>query len=160
MAEAIDAIVTQQPASKTYRVMTAVAYYAGLRPSEVVMLRVRSAELPDQGWGRLDVTEADISFDEPGEPKTGPLMASGARIGRPATNAHLRLPPRRSHHMAPRRHAAGRNRTQTDTASKPSSPPTSAPSTTQNTSPTNESTPTSNQTRRATGHRARDDGQV
>ena len=24
------------------------------------------------GWGRLDVTEADISFDEPGEPQTGP----------------------------------------------------------------------------------------
>jgi len=72
MAAAIDAIVTQQPASKTYRVMTAVAYYAGLRPSEVVMLRVRSVELPAQGWGRVDVTEADISFDEPGEPKTGP----------------------------------------------------------------------------------------
>ena len=72
MAEAIDAIVTQQPGSKTYRVMTAVAYYAGLRPSEVVMLRLRSTELPAEGWGRLDVTEADISFDEPGEPKTGP----------------------------------------------------------------------------------------
>lgn len=72
MAEAIDAIVTQQPGSRTYRVMTAVAYYAGLRPSEVVMLRVRSAELPAGGWGRLDITEADISFDEPGEPKTGP----------------------------------------------------------------------------------------
>ena len=72
MAEAIDAIVTQQPGSKTYRVMTAVAYYAGLRPSEVVMLRVGSAVLPPEGWGRLEVTEADISFDEPGEPKTGP----------------------------------------------------------------------------------------
>ena len=72
MAAAIDAIVSQQPGSKTYRVMTAVAYYAGLRPSEIVMLRVRSVELPEQGWGRLDVTEADISFDEPGEPKTGP----------------------------------------------------------------------------------------
>ena len=72
MSAAIDAIVTQQPGSKTYRVMTAVAYYAGLRPSEVVMLRVRSVDLPAQGWGRLDVTEADISFDEPGEPKTGP----------------------------------------------------------------------------------------
>ena len=72
MAEAIDAIVTQQPGSRTYRVMTAVAYYAGLRPSEVVMLRVRSAELPAEGWGRLDITEADISFDEPGKPKTGP----------------------------------------------------------------------------------------
>ena len=62
MAAAIDAIVTQQPASNTYRVVTAVAYYAGLRPSEVAA----------EGWGRLDVTEADISFDEPGEPKTGP----------------------------------------------------------------------------------------
>ena len=71
MAAAIDAIVTQQPGSKTYRVMTAVAYYAGLRPSEVVMLRLRSVDLPVAGWGRVDVTEADISFDEPGEPKTG-----------------------------------------------------------------------------------------
>ena len=52
MAAAIDAIATHQPASNTYRVMTAVAY--------------------SDGWGRVDVTEADISFDEPGEPKTGP----------------------------------------------------------------------------------------
>ncbi len=58
----IDAIVAQQPGSKTYRAITAVAYYAGLRPSEVVMLRVRPAELHADGWGRLDVTEADISF--------------------------------------------------------------------------------------------------
>jgi integrase len=72
MAAAIDAIVTRQPGSKTYRVTTAVAYHAGLRPSEVVMLRVRSLNLPAEGWGRVDVTEADISFDEPGEPKTGP----------------------------------------------------------------------------------------
>ena len=72
MAAAIDAIGTHQPGSDTYRVMSAVAYYAGLRPSEVVMLRVRSTVLPVAGWGRLEVTEADISFDEPGEPKTGP----------------------------------------------------------------------------------------
>ncbi len=72
MAKAIDAIVSSQPASRTYRVMTAVAYYAGLRPSEVVMLRVKSLTLPGTGWGRIDVTEADIDFDEPGEPKTGP----------------------------------------------------------------------------------------
>ncbi len=72
MAKAIDAIITSQPASRTYRVMTAVAYYAGLRPSEVAMLRIKSLALPGEGWGRIDVTEADISFDEPGEPKTGP----------------------------------------------------------------------------------------
>lgn len=29
------------------------------------------AELPGKGWGRIHVTEADIDFDEPGEPKTG-----------------------------------------------------------------------------------------
>jgi hypothetical protein len=52
--------------------MTAVAYYAGLRPSEVVMLRAGSLELPGSGWGSIHVREADISFDEPGDPKTGP----------------------------------------------------------------------------------------
>lgn len=72
MALAIDAITTHQPGSRTYRVMTAVAYYAGLRPSEVVMLRPRALLLPSEGWGRINVTEADISFDESGEPKTGP----------------------------------------------------------------------------------------
>lgn len=72
MAKAIEAIASHQPASRTYQLMTAVAYYAGLRPSEVVMLRRRALVLPDEGWGRIDVREADVSFDEPGEPKTGP----------------------------------------------------------------------------------------
>jgi len=35
------------------------------------MLRVRALVLPTTGWGRIDVTEADVSYDEPGEPKTG-----------------------------------------------------------------------------------------
>jgi integrase len=51
MAAAIDAIVTQQPGSKTSRVMTAVAYYAGLRPSEVVMLRVPLRRTDRAGLG-------------------------------------------------------------------------------------------------------------
>jgi len=72
MAEAIEAIASHQPASRKYQLMTAVVYYAGLRPSEVVMLRPRALTLPEAGWGRLEVVEADISFDEPGEPKTGP----------------------------------------------------------------------------------------
>jgi integrase len=71
MAEAIDAIASHQPGSLKYQLMTAIVYYAGLRPSEVVMLRPRALTLPEDGWGRLDVVEADISFDEPGEPKTG-----------------------------------------------------------------------------------------
>ncbi|MGI9017488.1 MAG: tyrosine-type recombinase/integrase [Euzebya sp.] len=72
MAEALAAMRNDQPSSRTYQVMTSVAYYAGLRPSEIIMLRVGSLTLPDEGWGRIDVTEADIDFDEPGEPKTGP----------------------------------------------------------------------------------------
>jgi len=71
MAGVIDAIRTHQPGSRTYQVMTAVAYYAGLRPSEVVMLRPRALTLPGAGWGQIAVVEADIDCDEPGEPKTG-----------------------------------------------------------------------------------------
>jgi integrase len=51
--------------------MTAVAYYGGLRPSEVVMLRAHALTLPRTGRGRIAVTEADVDWDEPGEPKTG-----------------------------------------------------------------------------------------
>ncbi|MGH9271207.1 MAG: tyrosine-type recombinase/integrase [Ilumatobacteraceae bacterium] len=72
MAAVIEAIASHQPASRTYQAMTAVAYYAGLRPSEVAMLRAKAVELPKRGWGRIQVVEADVDFDEPGEPKTGP----------------------------------------------------------------------------------------
>lgn len=72
MAKALAAFDTKRHGSKVYRVMTAVAYYGGLRPSEVVMLRVGSLVLPEEGWGRINVSEADISWDVPGEPKTGP----------------------------------------------------------------------------------------
>jgi integrase len=72
MRRVIAAIATHQPGSRTYQVMTAVAYFAGLRPSEVVMLRPRALHLPQEGWGRIDVTEADVDFDVAGEPKTGP----------------------------------------------------------------------------------------
>jgi integrase len=72
MAAALDAIVSHQPASRMYRAMTAVSYYAGLRPSEVVMLRPRCLDLRASGWGSIEVREADIDFDVPGEPKTGP----------------------------------------------------------------------------------------
>lgn len=72
MARIIDAIASHQPASRTYQVMTAISYYGGLRPSEVVMLRRQALVLPQQGWGRIEVVEADIDLDEPGEPKTGP----------------------------------------------------------------------------------------
>jgi integrase len=71
MASIIQAIRTHQPGSRKYQVMTSISYYAGLRPSEVIMLRPRALDLPAEGWGVIDVREADIGFDEPGEPKTG-----------------------------------------------------------------------------------------
>jgi len=71
MVRIIEAIPNRQPASLTYRAMTAVAYYAGLRPSEVVALRAGSLDLPSSDWGRIHVTEAEVAADEPGEPKTG-----------------------------------------------------------------------------------------
>jgi integrase len=67
----IDALKSHQPGSATYQAMTAVVYFAGLRPSEVVMLRPRAIYLPTDGWGTIAVTEADIDWDEPGDPKTG-----------------------------------------------------------------------------------------
>lgn len=36
------------------------------------MLRPRCLDLPATGWGSIEVREADIDFDVPGEPKTGP----------------------------------------------------------------------------------------
>lgn len=71
MAAILDKLVSHQPGSKKYKVMFGVAYFGGLRPSEVVMLRRRALELPDDGWGLIRVTEADIDRDEPGEPKEG-----------------------------------------------------------------------------------------
>jgi integrase len=71
MARVIESIPNGQPASFTYRAMTAVAYYAGLRPSEVLALRAGSLDLPSDGWGRIHVTEAETGEPEPGEPKTG-----------------------------------------------------------------------------------------
>jgi integrase len=70
-AAIIDALKSHQPGSRNYQAMTAVVYYAGLRPSEVVMLRPRALCLPAEGWGSIAVTEADIDWDEPGDPKTG-----------------------------------------------------------------------------------------
>ena len=71
MERALAAIPSHQPSSRTYQVMIAVMYYGGLRPSETIMLRPRALQLPDDGWGGIDVVEADISFDQSGEPKTG-----------------------------------------------------------------------------------------
>jgi DNA-binding CsgD family transcriptional regulator len=75
---------------------TSLAYDAGLRPSEVVMLRPRALTPPEWGWGRLDVVEADVSFDQPGEPKTGersvPIRARLRRCGPHLPDTHRPRP--------------------------------------------------------------------
>ena len=71
MARVLEAMKNHQPGSRLYQAMTATSYYAGLRPSEVVMLRVSALTLPIDEWGRIEVTEADIDFDVSGETKTG-----------------------------------------------------------------------------------------
>ncbi len=81
MAAVIAAMPSHQPGSRTYQMMTAVAYYAGLRPSEVVMLRPRALELPEGGgWGVIHVLEADDGYDEPAEPKTGERAVPAAPV--------------------------------------------------------------------------------
>lgn len=71
MHRALEAMINHHPASRLYHVMTSVLAYAGLRPSEVVMLRPHALALPEAGWGAIEVTEADIDFDVSGDPKTG-----------------------------------------------------------------------------------------
>ena len=57
----------------------------------------------------------DAQRHSPVRIELGPILASGARIGRPETIAHLRLPTRRSNHLAAHRHAPRRNRTTSGT---------------------------------------------
>lgn len=71
MHAALNALLNHQPASHMYYALTSTVAYSGLRPSEAVMLRPRALTLPVEGWGRIEVAEADDGFDEPGDPKTG-----------------------------------------------------------------------------------------
>lgn len=68
---ALDAMVSHQPSSRQYHVMSRVILDAGLRPSEVIDLAVDALTLPDTGWGLVVVSQADVARAEPGEPKTG-----------------------------------------------------------------------------------------
>jgi integrase len=96
MAGIIQAMRSHQPGSRTYQLMMSVIYYAGLRPSEVVMPRPRALTLPREGWGEIAVVEADIDWAKPGEPKTGhrgvPIPAPLASMLR-AWIAEHRIPP-------------------------------------------------------------------
>lgn len=75
MTTVLEALPTKvQPyAGRTWQVMSDVAYYAGLRPSEVMMIRRRVIHLPLRpagGWGFIDVLEADDGEDNAAATKT------------------------------------------------------------------------------------------
>lgn len=71
MTAILQGMLNRHRVSRTYQAMSAVAYYAGLRPGEVVMLRARALTLPATGWGRTRVIEADDGTGEAAMPKTG-----------------------------------------------------------------------------------------
>ena len=66
MARAIAAKANDKPGSRTYQVMTAVAYYAGLRPSEVVKTGRRSVPIPPVLVAALTdwIVERSIASDD------------------------------------------------------------------------------------------------
>ncbi len=65
------ALVSHQPSSRDYAVMSGVAFYAGLRPSEVDDLMVKDLSLPLSGFGKIEVERANVRVEEPGKPKNG-----------------------------------------------------------------------------------------
>lgn len=69
---AIDAMVSHQPGSHTYRVMSRFTLDVGARPSETMDLTVEQLTLPDAGWGEVRITQANVGRTSPGQPKTGP----------------------------------------------------------------------------------------
>lgn len=57
--ELLDAVRAQGRRGDHLYAFFAALYYAGLRPSEAVALRVRNCVLPEVGWGRLDLTSSE-----------------------------------------------------------------------------------------------------
>lgn len=69
-----------RPGAKSRRMVFELMFYAGLRPSEAVALRIENCDLPDDGWGQATISEARTSStsrwtkdgEEVGETKTAP----------------------------------------------------------------------------------------
>lgn len=69
-----------RPGAKSRRMVFELMFYAGLRPSEAVALRVENCELPEKGWGLASIHEARTSStsrwtregEAIGETKTAP----------------------------------------------------------------------------------------
>jgi len=82
VVQILDAVAgpNARPGAKSRRMVFELMFYAGLRPSEAVALRIENCELPDDGWGLASVHEARTSStsrwtregEEIGETKTAP----------------------------------------------------------------------------------------
>lgn len=67
----LDAIISHQPATHMYRAMTAIGFYAGLRPGEIVALTREDLTLPNKGWGQISVTKAWVGVHRDGDDPIG-----------------------------------------------------------------------------------------
>jgi integrase len=80
----LDAIFSsaQREPTLMYRAMTAVGFYAGLRPGETVALTAADVTLPEAGWGEISVTKAWVGVKDQGDDP----------IGQTKTTTHRKVP--------------------------------------------------------------------
>jgi integrase len=77
----LDAIYSARQAESTlmYRAMTAVGFYAGLRPGETIALTTDDVTLPETGWGEISVTKAWVGVKEEGDDPVGQTKTTNHR---------------------------------------------------------------------------------
>jgi integrase len=77
----LDAILSvhQADATHMYRAMTAVGFYAGLRPGETTALTASDITLPEAGWGEISVTKAWVGTKDEGDNPIGQTKTTNHR---------------------------------------------------------------------------------
>jgi integrase len=77
----LDAIFSsaQREATLMYRAMTAVGFYAGLRPGETIALTAADVTLPEKGWGEISVTKAWVGIKDEGDDPIGQTKTTNHR---------------------------------------------------------------------------------
>ena len=80
----LDAILSphQPESTRMYRAMTAVGFYAGLRPGETIALTTADVTLSVTGWGEISVTKAWVGIKDEGDDP----------IGQTKTTEHRKVP--------------------------------------------------------------------
>lgn len=77
----LDAIYSLHQAEATlmYRAMSAVGFYAGLRPGETIALTAADVTLPETGWGEISVTKAWVGIKDEGDDPIGQTKTTDHR---------------------------------------------------------------------------------